>query len=458
MTLISSVSGIRGTIGGYSRESLTPIDIVNFSVAYAQWVKSTTTQKPIVVVGRDARVSGAMVAHMVIGSLMGMGIDIIDLGMATTPTVEMTVMSHKAHGGIIITASHNPLNWNALKLLNAKGEFISVEDGQTIENLSRQLDVQFSDSLELGVHTKNTMALEAHIDAILALPLVEAEAVRSANLKIGVDGVNSIGSIAVPRLLERLGVSVVKQIYEEPNGQFQRVAEPLNQHLTGLGGLVLECDLNLGIAVDPDVDRLALVDEKGQPIGEENTLVLVADYVLDHQKGPLVANMSSTMALKDIADKHGVPFFESPVGEVHVVNAMKSNKAVIGGEGNGGVIYPELHYGRDALVGIALLLTMLAKKKVGLSSLVDKLPVYAMRKEKIELNSSKEVSTLLEKLKKQHSGISTNESDGLKIYYTEGWVHVRKSNTEPILRLYAEHKNTAGLDYMVKEMREIIGG
>ncbi len=458
MALISSVSGIRGTIGGTPGNSLTPMDIVKYATAYATWVKNNSDTGPTVIVGRDARISGEMVSHLVIGSLMGMGIHIVDLGLATTPTVEMAVVHHRAQGGIILTASHNPMHWNALKLLNDKGEFLSKEAGATIMELAEHTALSFPESTELGTYGTDQNALEQHIAAILKLPIVDVEAIKKAHFSIGVDSVNSVGGLAVPLLLERLGVDRIEQIYDEPHGHFQRVAEPLVEHLTGLGELVREHRLDLGIAVDPDVDRLALVAENGVPIGEENTLVLVADHILSQKSGPLVANMSSTMALQDIAQKHGVPFFESPVGEVHVVKAMKNHHAVIGGEGNGGVICPELHYGRDALVGIAIVLTLLAKEGQTLSALVDRLPKYVMEKTKMELSEDVQVEQWFAKIKASHTGIQVNEEDGLKIYYPNGWIQLRKSNTEPIVRLYAEHREPSGLAAMITEIRNLVSG
>ncbi|SNY99514.1 phosphoglucosamine mutase [Flagellimonas pacifica] len=455
MSLIASVSGIRGTIGGLSGDGLTPSDITRFTAAYGQWIRSFSPN-PKVVVGRDARISGEMVNRIVTGVLMGMGIDVIDLGLATTPTVEIALPMEQAQGGIILTASHNPVQWNALKLLNSKGEFISASEGNLILELARQLDFDFVETFELGKYSNSDSYLDLHIDAILQLPMVDMDAIMNAQFSIGIDAVNSVGAIAVPRLLDKLGVRRSEQIHDTVNGNFERVAEPLNEHLGSLGDLVKEKKLDLGIAVDPDVDRLALVSDEGTPIGEENTLVLAADYVLTKKKGALVANMSSTMALKDIAKKHGVMFKDSPVGEVHVVEVMKKNQAVIGGEGNGGIIYPELHYGRDALVGIALLLSHLATSKKKLSKMVSELPNYLMRKEKIQLSQEVNLEELFSCLKNKNTGTSIDEKDGLKIYYPEGWVHLRKSNTEPIIRLYAEHKTKDGLRAIRNEIFELI--
>ena len=437
MTLISSISGVRGTIGGKPGDALTPFDILNFTGAYATWIKKDLGN-PTIVVGRDARVSGEMVFKLISATLNSMGINVVDLGLATTPTVEMAVVMEKAQGGIIITASHNPENWNALKLLNAKGEFISQADGEELLAFIKNTDFTFSEISNLGSTKTDSGYLNKHIEAILALPLVDCDAIKMADFKIAVDSVNSVGSPSVRRLLNALGVSTISEIFSEPNGKFSRIAEPLEENLTELCETVKNNNSDLGIAVDPDVDRLAMIDENGKAFGEEYTLVAVSDYVLSHTPGNLVANLSSTNALKDIAQKHKAEFSESAVGEVNVVTEMKRVKAVIGGEGNGGVIYPELHYGRDALAGIALFLSHLAKSGKSASQLRRTYPDYFMLKDKMAFDEGTDLNMVLKQVKSAFANYRMNETDGLKIYLDNGWVHMRKSNTEPIVRIYIE--------------------
>ncbi len=436
MTLIKSISGIRGTTGGKPGEALTPMDIVSISSAFGVWLKKSGGNKKVII-GRDARISGEMVNQLVVGALLSVGIDVIDLGLATTPSVEMAVTDYYAGGGIIITASHNPKNWNALKLLNSKGEFISDKDGKDLLKMVESQEYTFNEVDDLGTYSKEDY-LDKHIDHILNLPLVNKKLIEQAGFTVAVDAVNSVGGIAIPRLLKALGVRNVKEINCVPNGDFAHNPEPLPENITEICSVVNNTQLDLGIIVDPDVDRLALVCENGEPFGEEYTLVSVADYVLENSKGSLVANLSSTMALKDVAQKHGVEFFESAVGEVNVVKEMKDQKAVIGGEGNGGVIYPELHYGRDALVGVALFLTHLANSKKSSSELRAQYADYKMVKHKLELDDNIDLDIILDAVRKKYAEYPCNCIDGLKINFPTGWVHLRKSNTEPIIRIYAE--------------------
>ena len=439
MTLIKSISGIRGTIGGKLGEGLSPLDIVKFTSAYGVWLKSQhTNQRLKVVIGRDARISGEMVKNLVIGSLQGLGIDVIDLGLSTTPTVEVAVENESAHGGIILTASHNPKQWNALKLLNNKGEFISASEGQKILEIAEKLDYEFADVDALGKYTSDESYIEKHINMILSLPLVDIEAIKKANLKVAIDCVNSTGGIFVPALLNKLGVQEIFPLYCEPNGKFPHNPEPLPEHLTDISKLVVEKKADLGIVVDPDVDRLALICEDGSMFGEEYTLVAVADYILKNKKGNTVSNLSSTRALRDVTENRGGVYTASAVGEVNVVEKMKETQAVIGGEGNGGIIYPELHYGRDALVGIALFLTHLAKSGKTSSELRKSYPNYFISKNKIELTPQLDVDDILLKVQKKYENEQVNTIDGVKIDFETEWVHLRKSNTEPIIRIYAE--------------------
>jgi phosphomannomutase len=453
MTLIKSISGIRGTIGGKVNEGLTPLDAVKFAAAYGMWLKKgNNEQKVKVVIGRDARISGKMISDLVSSTLVGLGVDVIDLGLSTTPTVEIAVPMEKANGGIILTASHNPKQWNALKLLNEKGEFISATDGEEVLALSEKESFHFADVDALGKVRQDDSYLDKHIASILKLPLVNVEAIRKANFSVVLDAVNSSGGIAVPALLRKLGVSQITELYCEPNGHFPHNPEPLPEHLTDLSTRIKEVNADLGITVDPDVDRLALVCEDGSMFGEEYTLVAVADYVLSHTPGPTVSNLSSTRALRDITEARGLTYAAAAVGEVNVVSEMKSIGAVIGGEGNGGVIYPELHYGRDALVGIALFLSHLAKKKMKVSELRDSYPKYVISKNKIELTSDIDVDKLLMFMSLNYAHEEVDTTDGLKIYIGKEWVHLRKSNTEPIIRIYSESQN----DKMAKELAERI--
>lgn len=437
MTLIKSISGIRGTIGGRPNEGLTPIDIVKFTAAFGRLVQQNTGINKIVI-GRDARISGEMVRNLVVGTLQSIGIDVVDLGLSTTPTVEIAVPLENAGGGIILTASHNPGEWNALKLINEKGEFINEEQGELVLEIGEKLDFDFSDVFELGSVEENDTYLQKHIDHILALELVDTKAIQEANFSIVVDAVNSSGGIFVPALLKALGVEVVHELYCEPTGHFPHNPEPLAENLQDLAKLVIEKKADLGIAVDPDVDRLCFVMENGEMFGEEYTLVAVADYILSHTPGNTVSNLSSTRALRDVTLKHGQEYFASAVGEVNVVNKMKEKDAVIGGEGNGGIIYPETHYGRDALVGIALFLTHLANKKQKISELRATYPSYYMSKNKITLKEGMDIDAILASVEENYKEYPYSTIDGLKIDFEEEWVHLRKSNTEPIIRVYTE--------------------
>lgn len=439
MTLIKSISGIRGTIGGAVDNGLTPIDAVKFAAAYGTWLQQQyPNQRLKVVIGRDARISGPMIASLVQQTLVGLGIDIIDLGLSTTPTVEIAVPMEGAQGGIILTASHNPKQWNALKLLNSKGEFISGADGEALLQIAADEAFDFAEVDDLGTITSNASYLEKHIDAILKLPLVDAKAIAAAQFKVVVDAVNSTGGTFVPALLRALGVVEIEELYCEPTGHFPHNPEPLPEHLTELSSLVQTKGAHLGITVDPDVDRLALVCEDGSMFGEEYTLVAVADYVLTHTPGPTVSNLSSTRALRDITEMRGLRYEAAAVGEVNVVVKMKEIGAVIGGEGNGGIIYPELHYGRDSLVGIALFLSHLAHKKSSMTALRASYPNYVISKNKIDLDPSTNVDELLVLMAKKYEAFEVDTTDGVKIYIDKEWVHLRKSNTEPIIRIYAE--------------------
>ena len=437
MTLIKSISGIRGTIGGAAGEGLTPLDIVKFTSAFGSWAVKRSGLKKIVL-GRDARLSGTMVNNLVIGTLQGLGIDVIDLGLSTTPTVEVAVPDEHAAGGIILTASHNPKQWNALKLLNDKGEFISEIDGKEVLEIAENSDFIYADVNDLGKVTQDDSYLQKHIDKILALPLVDVAAITKADFKVVIDCVNSTGGIFVPALLNALGVKTVHQLYCEPDGNFPHNPEPLPENLLALSQEVLKKQAHLGIAVDPDVDRLCFVCEDGNMFGEEYTLVAVADYVLKNTKGNTVSNLSSTRALRDVTESAGGEYHAAAVGEVNVVNKMKEVNAVIGGEGNGGVIYPELHYGRDALVGIALFLTHLAKFGKPVSVLKSSYPNYFISKNKITLTPEMDIDALLLKVEEKYQKQPHSTIDGLKIEFDKEWVHLRKSNTEPIIRIYSE--------------------
>ncbi|NIK72546.1 phosphomannomutase [Thermonema lapsum] len=437
MTLIASISGIRGTIGGKPIDNLTPPDIVRFVSAYGSLLRAGN-KRPKVVIGRDARLSGAMLAHLVTGTLQALGIDVIDVGLATTPTVAMAVPRAGAQGGIILTASHNPIQWNALKLLNAEGEFIDAATGEAILQKANEGSFEYAGVHHLGSYLTNEHALDEHIEAIKALSLVDVDAIRARQFRVVVDAVHSVGGIAVPRLLEALGVQEVKVLYGEPNGHFPHNPEPLPEHLHELSSTLTKENYDLGIAVDPDVDRLALFCEDGSPFGEEYTLVAVADYVLQHEPGPAVSNLSSSQALRVVCERMQLPYYASAVGEVNVVAKMKEVGATIGGEGNGGIIYPKLHYGRDALVGIALFLSYLAKSGKKVSALRATYPNFFMVKNKIELSEDLNPDSVLNALKEKYARQQQDTTDGLKIYFDDAWVHLRRSNTEPIIRIYTE--------------------
>lgn len=457
MTLIKSISGIRGTIGGKSGDGLTPVDVVKFTSAYAEFLKKRSGKAQLkVVVGRDARISGEMVSSLVIGTLTGYGIDVVDLGLSTTPTVEVAVPEEKADGGIILTASHNPKQWNALKLLNEKGEFISGEDGAQLLEIAETEAFDFVEVDKLGTITQIDDYIERHIQMILGLPLVDVDAIAKANFHVAIDCVNSTGGIALPKLLKALGVNQVTELFCEPTGQFPHNPEPLPEHLTELSSVIKKSRAHVGFVVDPDVDRLAMVCEDGEMFGEEYTLVAVADYVLKNQVGNTVSNMSSTRALRDVTEKVGGSYEASAVGEVNVVNLMKANNAVIGGEGNGGIIYPELHYGRDALVGIALFLTHLAKSGKTTSQLRASYPNYHISKNKIELTPETDVDRILSAMEKKYASQPINTVDGVKIEFEKEWVHLRKSNTEPIIRIYSESENESTANNLANKIIEDI--
>jgi phosphomannomutase len=465
MTLIKSISGIRGTIGGKVGDNLTPVDAVKFASAYGTWLKNsvksgTIDQKLKVVVGRDARISGPMIHNLVVNTLVGLGIDVIDLGLSTTPTVEIAVPLEKADGGIILTASHNPKQWNALKLLNDKGEFLNGIEGEKILVIAEDEAFDFSDVDSLGEITENDAYMDIHIDEVLNLPLVDIEAVKAAKFKVVVDGVNSSGGIIIPKLLELMGVEVVK-LYCEPNGHFPHNPEPLKEHLTDISELVVKEGADLGVVVDPDVDRLAFISEDGEMFGEEYTLVACADYVLSKTPGNTVSNMSSSRALRDVTNKHNGTYEASAVGEVNVVDLMKKNKAIIGGEGNGGIIYPESHYGRDSLVGVALFLTHLANKKMTVSALRASYPEYYMSKNKIELTPQIDVDAILVAMTDKYKNEDITTIDGVKIDFATEWVHLRKSNTEPIIRIYTEAPSQQQADTLalriIDEIKAVAG-
>ena len=439
MTLIKSISGIRGTIGGKVGEGLTPLDAVLFAAAYGSWLKTQNPSKKLkVVIGRDARISGQMISDLVSSTLIGLGIDVVNLGLSTTPTIEIAVPMENAQGGIILTASHNPKQWNALKLLNEKGEFISGAEGEMLLEIAKNQDFQFAQVDELGSIRNDDSYMQKHIAAIIALPLVDSKLIKEANFKIVVDAVNSSGGIFVPALLKALGVSQITEMYCEPNGDFPHNPEPLPENLKDLSQAMKVQKAAIGITVDPDVDRLAFVCEDGSMFGEEYTLVAVADYVLKHMPGATVSNLSSTRALRDITEEKGQVYAAAAVGEVNVVAKMKEVNAVIGGEGNGGIIYPDLHYGRDSLVGIALFLTHLATEKKSMTALRDSYPKYVISKNKIELTPEIDVDLILEKMALKYAEKEVDTTDGVKIYIEKEWVHLRKSNTEPIIRIYSE--------------------
>ena len=449
MTLIKSISGIRGTIGGDIGNSLTPNDVVSFTAAYAVWIKSKNLNNTVII-GRDARVSGEMISNLVCSTLQLSGIDVIDIGLSTTPTVEISVLENNYSGGIIITASHNPGNWNALKLLNSSGEFISASDGHEILKIASNKTFDYVDFSLLGKYKLDENFNDFHIDKILDLDLVNKEAIKKAKLNVVIDAVNSTGGFMIPKLLEKLGVSYHK-LYCEPNGIFPHNPEPLAENLSEISTQVVKNGSHLGLVVDPDVDRLAIVCEDGSMFGEEYTLVSVADYILSKKRGSTVSNLSSTRALKDITEKYGCNYFPSAVGEVNVVECMKINNAVIGGEGNGGVILPDLHYGRDALVGIALFLSLYAEKGLKASVLRDSYPKYYMKKNKVELDDENKIQNVFDYLLLEYDYAHINKIDGVKFDFETGWVHVRRSNTEPIIRIYSEFNNKADLEKFSKE-------
>jgi phosphomannomutase len=453
VTLIKSISGIRGTIGGQPNDGLTPLDIVKFTSAFGSWIKKRNNNKKCkIVIGRDARISGEMVQHLVVGTLQGLGIDVIDLDLSTTPTVEVAVPMEKAQAGIILTASHNPKQWNALKLLNEKGEFISGKDGEEVLAMAEASDFSYAEVDDLGSYQKDDSYLQKHIDAVLNLPLVDVNLIKSANFKVAIDCVNSTGGIFLPALLKALGVNNVLELYCTPNGVFPHNPEPLPENLTEISAQIKTQKADVGFVVDPDVDRLAIVCEDGEMFGEEYTLVAIADYVIKNTPGNTVSNLSSTRALRDVTERNGNTYFASAVGEVNVVEMMKAQKAIIGGEGNGGIIYPELHYGRDALVGIALFLTHLAKSKMSCSALRASYPNYFISKNKIELTPQINVDEILSKMEEKYKQENINNIDGVKIDFPTEWVHLRKSNTEPIIRIYAESTSNENADALANKI------
>lgn len=455
MSLIISISGIRGTIGGKQGDNLTPIEIINFSAAYSKWLYNQHTNIRLkVVIGRDARISGDIVLQLVVSTLRACGVDIVDIGLATTPTVEMAVPLFKAHGGIIITASHNPANWNALKLLNNKGEFISASEGEYLLQIIEAKDFIFAEVKELGGY-KYCDFTEQHIQSILKLPLVKISTIKEKKYKVAVDTINSVGAIAIPKLLDALGVEYVL-LNSTMDGNFAHNPEPLEKNLFAIIDYVKKHPVDIGIVVDPDVDRLAFIDEHGVMFGEEYSLVAIADYVLKHNKGATVSNLSSSRALRDVTHNYNQDYFAAAVGEVNVVNVMKETNAVIGGEGNGGIIYPPLHYGRDALVGIALFLSHLSELGISVSQLKKQYPNYEMIKSKIELNPTIDVDSILNKIVSTFSSNDISTTDGVKIDFAEGWVHLRKSNTEPIIRVYAEAKDIAAAENIIRKITNLI--
>jgi phosphomannomutase len=463
MTLIKSISGIRGTIGGNPGEGLSPLDIVKFTAAYATWAKENAKKDNItIVVGRDARISGPMVDQIVVGTLMGCGVSVINLGLTTTPTTELAVTMEKADGGIILTASHNPKQWNALKLLNQKGEFLSAADGEKILAIAEKESFDFAEVDDLGSVSQDNSYIQKHVDHVCKLELVDIEAIKAADFTVAIDCVNSVGGTYLPPLLKALGVKNVIELYCEPNGQFPHNPEPLPENLTEISSLIKEKKADLGFVVDPDVDRLAIVNEDGSMFGEEYTLVAVADYILAQNKGGnTVSNLSSTRALRDVTEKHGGSYSAAAVGEVNVVSKMKETNTVIGGEGNGGIIYPASHYGRDALVGIGLFLTHLAKSQMTCSQLRATYPEYFISKNKIELTPEIDVDQILKDIKVKYQSEQINDIDGVKIDFPDRWVHLRKSNTEPIIRIYSEAPNKEEADELaskiITDIKEIAG-
>lgn len=455
MALIKSISGIRGTIGGKPGEGLSPLDVVKFTAAYGTWLTQQSDNKKVVI-GRDGRISGEMVKQLVVATLTGLGLDVVDLDLSTTPTVEIAVKMENAAGGIILTASHNPKEWNALKLLNSEGEFISGEEGALLLDIAAREDFVFADVSKLGTYRKDDSYLQKHIDLVVNYPLVDVPAIKARNFKVVLDAVNSTGAIFIPALLKALGVADVTVLFDEVNGKFSHNPEPLPENLTALSNEVNKSNADLGIAVDPDVDRLCFVCEDGSMFGEEYTLVAVADYILKTRKGNTVSNLSSTQALKDITLKNGGEYHPSAVGEVNVVRKMKEVNAVIGGEGNGGIIVPDLHYGRDALIGVGLFLSHLAHSKKNLKALRNSYPDYFISKNKIELDKGVDVKDIFEKIKGKYKNQPLNTEDGLKIEFEKDWVHLRTSNTEPIIRIYAESQNETTADNIAKRIMQDI--
>ena len=457
MSLIKSISGIRGTIGGRAGEGLNPLDIVKFTSAYATLIRRTSTLKSNkIVVGRDARISGEMVKNVVCGTLMGMGFDVVNIGLATTPTTEIAVTGEGAEGGIIITASHNPRHWNALKLLNSNGEFLNAQEGNEVLRIAEAEDFDYADVDQLGKYREDNTYNQKHIDMVLGLKLVDVEAIKKADFKVAFDAINSVGGIILPMLLEQLGVKHVTPLYNDPTGDFQHNPEPLEKNLADIMSLMAKGEHDVAFVVDPDVDRLAFIDEKGHMYGEEYTLVTVADYILQHTPGNTVSNLSSTRALRDVTRKYGMQYNASAVGEVNVVKKMKDTNAVIGGEGNGGVIYPEAHYGRDALVGIALFLSHLAHEKKTVSELRLTYPNYCIAKNRIDLDASTDVDAILAKVKEIYKDEEVNDIDGVKIDFPDKWVHLRKSNTEPIIRVYSEASDMEAAEQIGKDVMNVI--
>lgn len=457
MSLIKSISGIRGTIGGPQGEGLSGVDVVKFTAAYAAFIrKSYRGESNSIVVGRDARLSGKMVEHLVVGTLMSMGFDVINIGMASTPTTELAVTSEKACGGIIITASHNPIQWNALKLLNCNGEFLSDAEGKEVIRMADENDYSFAEVMDLGKEYKNDAYILHHIDMVKNLKLVDVDAIKAAGFTVAVDAVNSIGGVIIPQLLRALGVKNIIELNCEATGKFAHTPEPIPENLTQISELMKNSDAQVGFVVDPDVDRLAIVMENGEMFVEENTLVAIADYVLEHTPGATVSNLSSSRGLRDVTEKHGCVYSAAAVGEVNVVTKMKEVGAVIGGEGNGGVIYPEIHYGRDALVGVALFLTLMAKSGKKVSEIKASLPQYAIAKNKIQLTPDIDVDAILEAVKNKYADEKVTDIDGVKIDFADSWVHLRKSNTEPIIRIYSEAETMEKADKLGRDMISVI--
>jgi len=459
MTLIKSISGIRGTIGGRQGENLTPEDIIKYTSAFAEFLKRKNSETGTlkVVIGRDARISGKMINKLVSGTLTGMGVDVVDLGLSTTPTVEIAVSEERADGGIVITASHNPKQWNALKMLNRDGDILSVEEGREMLILAEQKNYDFAAINKLGNYKKDNTYIKKHISKIVSLPLVDTEAIKNARFHVTIDCVNSTGGIAVPLLLKELGVDIIEELFCEPNGNFPHNPEPLAENLTEIAETIIKNKSHVGFVVDPDVDRLAIILEDGDMFGEEYTLVAVADYILKNRNGNTVSNLSSTLALKDITERAGSDYFASAVGEANVVQLMKEKNAIIGGEGNGGVIYPELHYGRDALVGIALFLSHLAKSGMRCSALRNTYPNYFMSKNKINIPENIEPESIIEKIAEKYRSQPLSLIDGVRIEFDRSWVHIRKSNTEPIIRIYAENDSITKADILANKIIQDIG-